>query len=238
MGKIDNLKINIYADGADLDSIEKYNKDPLIKGFTTNPSLMKAAGIQDYKEFAKKILLIVKHKPVSFEVFADEISEMEIQATEISSWGENVNVKIPITNSKGESCNSLIKKLNTMNVICNVTAIFTLKQIQDLVIGLDSRTEIILSIFAGRIADTGIDPTSLMKEAKKICIDKNNIKILWASTREIINIFQAEECMTDIITVPHDLLKKMIYLDKDLNDFSLDTIKQFLRDSSGLDLKK
>jgi transaldolase len=237
MGKIDDLKINIYADGADLESIEKYNKDPLIKGFTTNPSLMKSAGIKDYKKFAKKILSIVKHKPVSFEVFADEISEMETQAIEISNWGKNVNVKIPITNSKGVSCDSLIRKLNNMNIICNVTAIFTLKQIQVLIMKLEGKTDIILSIFAGRIADTGIDPTNLMKEVKKICKYKSNIKILWASTREIINIFQAEECKTDIITVPHDLLKKIIYIDKDLNDFSLDTIKQFLIDSSDLNLK-
>ena len=159
------------------------------------------------------------------------------KAREISSWAKNVFVKIPITNSKGESCSKLIKKLNNDGIFCNVTAIFTQDQIERLTSDLNSSTEIILSIFAGRIADTGEDPCPLMKRAKQISINKKNIKILWASTREIFNIFEAERCNSDIITVPHDLLKKLNYIGKDLNEFSLDTIKQFLKDSSTLKIK-
>jgi|TARA_B100000929_G_C15432499_1_gene395179 transaldolase len=163
---------------------------------------------------------------------------MENQAREIASWAKNINVKIPITNSKGESCNLLIQKLNQSGISCNVTAIFTLKQISELINKLNSSTEVILSIFAGRIADTGEDPMPLMQKAKEICNNKENIKILWASTREIYNIFQAEKCKSDIITVPHGLLKKLGYIGKDLDQFSLDTIKQFLKDSSIFNLKK
>ena len=201
MNKLNELKIQIYADGADFDSIQTYNQDPIIKGFTTNPSLMKSVGVNDYEEFAKEILSIVKIKPVSFEVFSDDLVEMENQANHLAKWGQNVYVKIPITNSEGKRCNSLIKKLNKNGILCNVTAIFTLKQIRELENELDTSSEIILSIFAGRIADTGEDPILLMKEAKKICEKKKNIKILWASTREIYNIFQAEDCKSDIITL-------------------------------------
>tara|TARA_Y100000992_G_C21139679_1_gene430760 strand:+ start:111 stop:821 length:711 start_codon:yes stop_codon:yes gene_type:complete len=234
MNKLKNLKISIFADGADFDSIKLYNDHELIKGFTTNPSLMKSVGVTNYKEFAKKILSIVKIKPISFEVFSDDLIEMEKQAKEISSWGKNINVKIPIINSQGESCSNLIQKLIKNNISCNVTAIFTIEQIEELVNKVNSSTDLILSIFAGRIADTGKDPTPIMKEAKKICSSKENIKILWASTREIQNIFQAESCNSDIITVPHNLVKKLNYVGKDLNEYSLETVKQFLKDSSNL----
>lgn len=237
MDIINKLGIKIYADGADLESIEFYNKSSFVKGFTTNPSLMKSVGVTDYKQFAKKILSIVKVKPISFEVFSDNLIEMEKQAKEIFSWGNNINVKIPISNSKGESCSELIQKLIENNISCNVTAIFTIKQIEELIDKINSPTDLILSIFAGRIADTGEDPIPIMKEAKKICSNKKNIQILWASTREIQNIFQAESCNSDIITVPHNLLKKLNYIGKDLNEYSLETIKQFLKDSSSLNLK-
>ena len=237
MDKLKKLKISIYADGADFDSIKLYNEDELIKGFTTNPSLMKSVGVTDYKKFAEKILSIVKSKPISFEVFSDDLVEIEKQAKEIASWGKNINVKIPVTNTKGESCDLIIKKLNHSGVVCNVTAIFTINQITKLIENLNPSTKIILSIFAGRIADTGEDPVPLMKQAKEICKQNKNIKILWASTREIYNIFEAEKCNSDIITVPYDLIKKLKYVGKDLDQFSLDTIKQFLKDSSVFNLK-
>jgi transaldolase len=237
MDKLKKLKISIYADGADFESIKLYNEDELIKGFTTNPSLMKSVGVTDYKNFAEKILSIVKSKPISFEVFSDDLIEIEKQAKEIASWGKNINVKIPVTNTKGESCDLIIKKLNHSGVVCNVTAIFTINQITKLIENFNPSTKIILSIFAGRIADTGEDPVPLMKKAKEICKQNKNIKILWASTREIYNIFEAEKCNSDIITVPYDLIKKLKYVGKDLDQFSLDTIKQFAKDSSVFNLK-
>jgi transaldolase len=237
MDKLKNLKVSIYADGADFDSIKIYNEDEIVKGFTTNPSLMKSVGVTDYKNFAKKILSTVRVKPISFEVFSDDLIEIEKQAKEIASWGKNINVKIPVTNTKGESCDLIIKRLNQSGIVCNVTAIFTINQIRKIIDNLNPSTEIILSIFAGRIADTGENPVPLMKKAKEICKKNKNIKILWASTREIYNIFEAENCNSDIITVPYDLIKKLKYVGKDLNQFSLDTIKQFVKDSSIFNLK-
>lgn len=237
MDKLKKLKIHLYADGADLNSIKILNNNPLVKGFTTNPSLMKSVGVTNYKEFAEQILNIVNNKPISFEVFSDNLAEMEKQALQISKWGKNVNVKIPITNSKGESCADLIKKLTDDKISCNITAIFTIQQIETLLKKINTSTEVILSIFAGRIADAGIDPIPIMTKAKSICSSNKNIKILWASTREIFNIFQAEQCKSDIITVPHGLLKKLDNIGKDLDEFSIDTIKQFLKDSSVLKLK-
>jgi len=226
-----NFKIQIFADGADIKSIEKLNLDSKINGFTTNPSLMKKAGIKDYKKFAHEVLKIVKDKPISFEVFSDDINEMESQAKEINSWGNNIYVKIPITNSKGEKTTKLVSKLSKNNIKCNVTAVFTLEQVKEIYNAIDTNTETIISIFAGRIADSGLDPLETMKEALKICQSKKNIQILWASTRELYNIIQANNINCHIITVPHSILPKLDGIGKDLNDLSLDTVKSFLVDA-------
>ena len=208
MNNLEKLKIKIFADGANADMIRDLNEFNYIKGFTTNPSLMKKAGVKDYKEFAIKILSKIKNKPISFEVFSDDLIEMEKQAEEISTWGKNVNVKIPITNTQKKSTSKIIERLSNKGIICNITAIFTIKQLKEVVDILNKDTPSILSVFAGRIADTGIDPAEIMKESVMISKSKPKSEILWASTREIVNIFQADKLGCQIITVPHDLLKK------------------------------
>ena len=228
---INNLNIKIFADGADLESIYNLNSVNYIKGFTTNPSLMKKAGIKDYKDFALSLLSKIKDKPISFEVFSDDISEMEKQAEEIASWGKNVNVKIPITNTKKESTTELIGKLSSKGIECNVTAIFSIKQVKEVLNVLDKSTPAILSIFAGRIADTGIDPLKIIEEAIELSKVKPKSEILWASTREMLNIFQANKADCHIITVPHEILKKLSYLNKDLEEFSLETVESFYKDA-------
>lgn len=232
MANQNDLKIKIFADGADIESIRNLYAQPNIKGFTTNPTLMKQAGIQDYKGFALEVLKIVTDRPVSFEVFADEIQEMEKQAIEIATWGKNVNVKIPITNTKGESTARLVQILSAKGIICNVTAIFTISQLQEIVNILDPKTPAILSIFAGRIADTGFDPVPLMLEAVKIAKSKPLSEVLWASPRELLNIFQADEVGCHIITVTPDLIKKLNGVGKDLAQFSLETVEMFYRDAT------
>ena len=231
MTNSNDLKIKIFADGANIESIRILNEQPNIQGFTTNPTLMRQAGIQDYKAFALEVLNVVKDRPVSFEVFADDIDEMEAQAIEIATWGKNVNVKIPITNTKGESTNELVRRLSSKGIICNVTAIFTLEQLRGVVDVLDPNTPAILSIFAGRIADTGFDPVPLMREAVNIAKSKPLSEVLWASPRELLNIFQADEVGCHIITVTHDVLKKLEGVGKDLTVFSLETVAMFYRDA-------
>jgi len=231
MLKIKNLKIKIFADGAEPKQIYELDKKDYIKGFTTNPTLMKKAGITDYKKFALEILSQIKQKPISFEVFSDEIDEMEEQAIEISSWGKNVNVKIPITNTKGKDTVDLVGRLSKRGIICNITAIFTIQQLKGILNVLDLNTPAILSVFAGRIADSGIDPIPLMKESVLISKTKPKASILWASTREIINIFQAENIGCHIITVPHELLNKFSGIGKSLESFSLDTVSKFYNDA-------
>ena len=179
---MDNLNIEIYADGADLNSFMELNSKNFVKGFTTNPSLMKKSGIQDYSSFAKDLLSKIKDKPISFEVFADDFTSMRSQAKKINSWGRNVFVKIPITNTKGQSTSELVQSLNADNIACNVTAIFTIEQVQSIIDVVDDRTPVILSIFAGRIADSGIDPVPIIEKAVNLTKNKKNIKILWAST--------------------------------------------------------
>ena len=228
--KISDLNLKIFADGADKETIQKLNNDDLISGFTTNPTLMRNSGVEDYEEFASSILKIVNKKPISFEIFADDYENMFRQSKIISSWGDNVNVKIPITNTKGESSVNLIKQLQDQNININVTAVFTMEQIKELGEALDSSSYKIVSIFAGRIADTGIDPMPLMKEAKKI-LNKENIDVLWASPREILNIFQAEECKVDIITLTSDMLAKFKNIGKPLNEFSKETVNMFYNDA-------
>ena len=231
MKKLNNLKIKIFADGADLNSIKDLNKKDYIKGFTTNPSLMKKAGVKDYKNFALEILKDIKNKPISFEVFSDDINEMQKQAEEISKWGKNVNVKIPITNTKKQSTLELVEKLSSKGIICNITAIFTLNQIKEVVGVLNKSTPAILSVFAGRIADTGTDPNEIMEESLRISSEKPKSEVLWASTRETLNIFQAEKIGCHIITVPHSILDKLENLEKNLEDFSLETVKGFYKDA-------
>jgi len=213
-------------------SIEKLNMDQNISGFTTNPSLMKKAGVTDYKKFCQDVLKITKDKPVSFEIFSDDLDKMYDQANEIASWGKSIFVKIPITNSKGEKTSGLIKKLLENKVKCNVTAILTIQQVKEIYEISNFETEVIISIFAGRIADTGIDPIPMMTEAVNICKTKKNIEILWASTRELINIYQANQINCQIITVPHDILKKIPLIGKNLDDLSLETVQTFLNDAT------
>lgn len=227
-----NLNIDIYADGANFESISHFNNKKFIKGFTTNPTLMKNDGVFDYEEHSKKIANLVFPKPVSFEVFSDDFDKMYEQAIKISSWNSNINVKIPITNTKGHSSKELIRNLSLKNVKLNITAIFTLNQVEDVFEVLDNSTFSIVSIFAGRIADTGIDPEIIINESVKIKeLNKIKSKILWASPREVYNIFQAEKCRCDVITVAFNLLKKIDLIGKNLDEFSKETVQMFYDDA-------
>ena len=237
--KIDfkDMKIDIFADGANLSSITKLNKLDYISGFTTNPTLMKKAGITNYKEFAKEVVTLIPNKPESFEVFADDFIEMEDQALEIASWGENINVKIPITNTKGELTENVIGNLSSKNIKLNITAIFTLDQAIAIKNYIKEDVYTIISIFAGRIADTGIDPSDVMKKIKDNYKNKSMSKILWASPRELLNIFQAEQIGCDIITVADDILNKLHLINKDHKDYSLETVKMFYNDATSAGYK-
>lgn len=227
-----NLNTKIFCDGADLQSMLDLANDDRIAGMTTNPSLMKKAGITDYKKFCHKVLAEIKHKPISFEVFADDIEEMRTQAHEIKTWGDNVYVKIPALNSEGQSTASLIKDLAHDGIKLNVTAVFTIEQTKEICAALKGGAPSILSIFAGRIADTGRDPMPIMREALEICnATDENIELLWASTRELFNIIQASDMKCPIITVPFDILKKLEMIDRDLMQMSIDTVKAFKKDS-------
>jgi len=227
---VKNFKIKIFADGADLISIRKLNSKKYISGFTTNPTLMKKAGIKDYKKFALNVLKFVKTKPISFEVFADNLNLMKQQAREISSWGKNVYVKIPVTNSKGVKTTSIIKTLSEEGVNLNITALFTKSQIKETVNSLDKNTKSIISIFSGRIADAGVNPENIIKYSLKVA-KKKKIEVLWASTRETYNIFEAQKIKCHIITVPHSILNKFSLIGMDLKKLSLTTVKSFLNDS-------
>lgn len=228
---MENLKIKIFADGAESAAMRDLARKPFIKGFTTNPTLMRKGGVSDYAAFAKEVLAAIPDKPISFEVFSDNFTEMERQAKLIASWGKNVYVKIPITNTKGESSLPLVKRLASNGIKVNVTAILTLSQVKGTAKVLLPDTPSVVSVFAGRIADTGRDPVPVMREAKKLLARNKKSELLWASTREVFNIVQAEEAGCRIITVPNDILKK---LDKlfgyDLAELSLDTVKMFYED--------
>jgi transaldolase len=229
--KPEELSVHIFADGADVKGMLEMYAKPYIKGFTTNPTLMRKAGIQEYKSFAKEILTTIKDRPISFEVFSNDFSEMERQAMEIASWGENVNVKIPITNTKQEPSTELIKRLSTKGIKLNVTAVMTNDQVKEIVSVLNAKTPSIISVFAGRIADTGRDPIPHLQEALKIVQKAPTAKLLWASPRELLNIYQADEIGCHIITVTNDILKKLELVGKDLTEYSLDTVKMFYRDA-------
>lgn len=231
-------KIKIYSDGADKASMLEMAKNPLIQGLTTNPSLMKKAGVTDYKSFCLDILTHIKDKPLSFEIFTDDIQDMKRQGLEINTWGKNVYVKIPITNSKGESTIPLIRELSQNGVKLNVTAILTMKQTIDTVLALKGGAPSIVSIFAGRIADTGRDPMPLMQAAAELCRGTDpNIELLWASTREVYNIVQAEVAGCHIITSPPDIIKKISNFNKDLSTLSLETVQMFKTDSEAAGFK-
>ncbi len=225
------LTIQLFADGADIKAMTELYKSGKVKGFTTNPSLMRKAGISDYPGFSKEVLKAIPDMSVSFEVFSDDLEGMEADARVIHSWGKNVYVKIPVSNTKGESTASLIKKLAAEGVQLNVTAILTLPQVEEVCGALTSGVASIVSIFAGRIADTGVDPQPLMRDALKVCRKLDKCELLWASTRELINLHQAQDCGCDIITVTPDILKKLDMHGKDLNQLSLDTVKMFRADA-------
>tara|TARA_Y100000591_G_C21731473_1_gene644348 strand:- start:57 stop:770 length:714 start_codon:yes stop_codon:yes gene_type:complete len=224
-------KIDIYCDGADFESMKFYYKKNFVKGFTTNPSLMNSSGIKNYQEFSKKALKIIKNKSLSLEVFSDDLDEMERQANIISTWGKNIYVKIPITNTKGKNCLPIVKKLLQKKIKVNITAVFTEKQILEIKKYIKKDSHVIVSIFAGRIADTGTDPNKMILKSIKLFKNYRNVKTLWASTREIFNIVQAAKLNCNIITVPISLLKKFNNLGKNLNTYSLETIKGFYTDA-------
>ena len=228
---MNNLRVKIFADGADFDGIMKMYANPLIKGFTTNPTLMRKAGVTDYEAFARKLLKAIPDRPVSLEVFADEFDAMERQAMAIAAWGKNVNVKIPVTNSRREFSGPLIKKLSAAGVALNVTAVFTLEQVRRVTECLAHETPAIVSVFAGRIADTGIDPVPLMTEAVALLKARPKAELIWASPRELLNIFQADEIGCHIITVTNDILGKLPLVGKNQDDYSLETVQMFYRDA-------
>ncbi len=226
-----DLKIKIFADGADVNGmVEMYGK-PFIKGFTTNPTLMRKAGISDYRAFAREVLAAIPDRPISFEVFSDDFAEMERQAREIASWGTNVNVKIPVTNTQGEPTYALVRRLSHAGIKLNVTAVFTLEQVRDTVAVLDPKTPAYVSVFAGRIADTGRDPMPLMAAAHALVHTLPHAELIWASPRELLNVFHAESVSCDIITVTNDVLAKLANVGKDLAAFSLETVKMFRDDA-------
>jgi len=226
-----NLKVQIYADGANIQDMLKAYKEGVVKGFTTNPTLMNKAGIKDYKAFAMEVCQQIKDLPISFEVFSDDFAEMKKQAMIIAKFGANANVKIPITNTKGEGSYELIRDLLNEGLKLNVTAMTTQEQIDTLRETLKPKDDVIVSIFAGRIADTGVDPMPMMKKAVQDYKDLPGSKILWASPREVLNIYQADTCGVHIITVTSDLLNKLKLYKKDLKQYSLETVKMFYEDA-------
>jgi len=232
MNSLENLSVKIFADGADLEGMVALYKNPMIRGLTTNPTLMRKAGIRDYDSFAKEVLEVVRDKPISFEVFSDEFKEMRRQALKIRDWQSNVFVKIPITNSRGESSIPLIEELAKEGTQLNLTAILTLAQVRAVSEVLAPELAAVVSVFAGRIADTGRDPIPVMKASKALLDDLPKAELLWASVREVLNIVQADESGCDIVTVPHEILDKAIKLaGMELAELSLDTVKMFAKDA-------
>ena len=231
MKSVNELAVKIFADGADVKGMVEMYAKPYIKGFTTNPTLMRKAGISDYRAFAREVLAKIPDRPISFEVFSDDFSEMERQAKEIASWGANVNVKIPVTNTQGEPSYALCKRLSAAGIKLNVTALFTLQQVRDVALHLDPKTPAYISVFAGRIADTGRDPVPLMTAAHALVHTLPHAELIWASPRELLNVFHAEDAGCDIITVTNDVLAKLANVGKDLAQFSLETVRMFRDDA-------
>lgn len=227
-----DLKIKIFADGANKDDMLSAHRAGLADGFTTNPSLMRKAGVSDYEKFAKEVLAEIKNVSISFEVFSDEFEAMEREARKIASWAKNIHVKIPVQNTKGQFSGSLIKKLHGEGIPLNVTAILTVDQVKKVAQNLRGDVASIVSVFAGRIADTGVDPIPAMKECAAILKPLPKCELLWASSREVLNVIQAQECGCHIITVTNDIIKKLSMLGKNLEELSLDTVKMFFEDST------
>ncbi len=227
-----DLKIEIFADGADLASIVELAANPLIKGFTTNPTLMRAAGVSDYESFARDVLAVAPGMPVSFEVFADDLDEMMQQARHISQWGEMVYVKIPVTTTARQSTAHVVSTLSEEGVKLNVTALFTVEQVRWVTAALAGTPSAFISVFAGRIADSGQDPVPIIRESLEVMAACPNLRLIWASPREILNIIQADQVGCHVITVTHELLRKLTNLGKDLDEFSLETVRMFHRDAA------
>ena len=225
------LKVKLFADGADLDGMLAMYRLTYIKGFTTNPTLMRKAGVTDYKAFARRVLAAIPDRPVSFEVFADDLAEMEQQARRIAAWGKNVNVKIPVTNTAGTFTGAVIRNLSKAGISLNITAGMTVAQVREIAGALADGTPAIVSVFAGRVADTGVDPMPHMRNCKQALSSRPRAELLWASPRELLNIFQAEEVGCDIITATNDILAKLAIVGKDLDEYSLETVKMFYQDA-------
>jgi transaldolase len=232
MNSLDKLRIKIFADGAEKAGMLEMYRNPVIQGFTTNPTLMRKAGVSDYGTFARDVLAAIPDRPISLEVLSDDFQEMEQQARTISSWADNVYVKIPITNTKGELSTEVVRRLNGDGIKINVTALLTLDQVRSVTASLTGETPACVSIFAGRIADTGRDPIPIMTSAVEMLKDIPNAELIWASPRELLNVFQADEIGCHIITATNDILKKLALVGKDLSDYSLDTVKMFYSDAT------
>jgi transaldolase len=232
MKAVDQLSVRIFADGADLVGMLELYRQPFIKGFTTNPTLMRKAGITDYRAFARQVLEAIPDRPISFEVFSDEFAQMERQAREIATWGSNVYVKVPVTNTRRESGCDLVRRLSHSGVKVNVTALLSLRQVRQVAAALDGGAPACVSVFAGRVADTGYDPVPLMTAAVEILKATPNAELIWASPRELLNVFQADAIGCHIITVTHDILKKLSLVGRDLEEYSLDTVKMFFNDAA------
>jgi transaldolase len=232
MQSIDKLNVKIFADGADRNGMLEMYAKPYIKGMTTNPTLMRKAGITDYRAFAREILEAIPDRPISFEVFSDDFAEMESQALEIAGWGDNVYVKIPVTNTRREPAYPLVRKLAQRKVKLNVTALLTLEQVRDVVAALNPEVPSYVSVFAGRIADTGRDPLPIMAAAVELLRLNPKAELIWASPRELLNIFHADQIGCHVITVTNDILKKLALVGADLADYSLDTVKMFYNDAA------
>jgi transaldolase len=228
---LSDLKIKVFADGADKRVMLEMARNPLVQGFTTNPSLMRKAGISDYPAFAHDVLQDIRKHPISFEVFADEFDEMERQALEIASWGDNVFVKVPVTNTRREPALDLICRLSRQGVKLNVTALLALDQVRDVCSALCKDVPAYVSVFAGRIADTGRDPVPLMSAALEYINQQGSAELIWASPRELLNIFQADAIGCHVITVTGDLLRKLSLVGKDLHEYSLETVSMFYEDA-------
>ncbi len=231
MPDIDQLRIKLFCDGADFSSLLRWSADSRVKGFTTNPTLMRKAHVVDYEAFARQLIKVIPDRPLSFEVLADDPEIMEEQALAISSWGANVNVKMPVTNTWGSFIGPALRRLSRARVALNITALFTLDQVERVASCLDSHTPAIISIFAGRIADTGIDPVPIMRQAVRMLEPLPNVELLWASPREVLNIFQAEDAGCHIITLLPEMLDKLSLVNKDPESFSLETVNMFYRDA-------
>jgi transaldolase len=231
MTMMDSLKVKIFADGADRDEMLAMYSRPFIKGLTTNPTLMRKAGIANYRAFAREILAAIRDKPISFEVVCDEFAEMESQALEIAGWADNVYVKIPVTNTRGEPSYALVRRLAGRGVKLNVTAILTLAQVRDAVAALSPEVASFVSVLAGRVADTGVDPVPLMAAAVQMLKTCPQAELIWASPREVLNIFQADSIGCHIVTATHDILRKLPLVGYSLDEYSLDTVRMFYRDA-------